>query len=196
MAKRYKGIKTSSLNRRLKALEKEFGPDSSVVKAAKDWIKYRVPSEHLKDGYIDESIEELRGKRWAHVDDAVPTVDKALRREFKEAPEKAKDFVGPGILPEKYKDVKNNPQAIAYLKNRANVTADLLMNNGDIIDTLYEAAGDDEYPKQATAAEYYNELQENGWLGTVLNWLQKVNTLVQDYLVWCSQQAESDYSMF
>ena len=188
--KRYKGIKTSSLNRRLKALEKEFGEESSVLKAAKAWIKFRVDTVALDDnGYIKMDVEEVGGKRWAHVDDAIPTVDKALRREFKEAPEKARGFIGPSILPEKYKDVKNNPQARAYLKSRANITADLLLNAGD-------AKDETDYPNQPQAMSYYLELEENGWLSSVLNWLDKVNTLVQDYLIWASQQAEDDYNLF
>ena len=68
--------------------------------------------------------------------------------------------------------------------------------NDDIIDTLYIAKDDDKYPKQSTAKEYYDELQDYGWLGTVLNWLQKVNVIVEDYLTWCDEQNKEAKTSF
>lgn len=198
-----KPIGIRGLNTRLRRLEKEFGADSEIVAVAKDYIAERIPKASLTDnGYIRqdrETDEKLGAKRWTSFDEYVPTVSEVYKREYEFAANEEPHVLDPNqqgpVAPYKLgklSEAKKDPLTKNMLARHAEYSAHLLGNSSDIIDTLYLAKDDNEFPRQAEAGAFYIELCENAYLAKQLEWLNKVSDVTNAYLIWVSEKALSE----
>lgn len=202
-----KPIGVKGLNTRLRRLRQEFGEDSQVVKTAEEFIKERLNKEYLvydKNGNLNisqskEVMDKLGAKRWTSYDEYVPTVSDVYKREFEFAKSEESGTLEPGQLgPEapykldKLSEAKKDPVTKNMLTRHAEYTAHMLSTADDIVDTLYIAKDDPEYPRRSEANDYYVELLDNAWLAHDLEWLSKVKSLTDDYIAWVSEKAMNE----
>ena len=199
-----KPIGYKGLNTRFRRLVNEFGTDSEIVKAAQKYMEYRINKQHLvydENGLLKgvstskETAEALGKTKWTSYDEWVPTVNDVYKnaRELVNDLEPQKVVIGPTLPIDFNKSVnvlKQDPIAKHYLQSKAEHTALLLKNNGDIINNVYEAAKDSHFSRQSEAIQMRNAIQDNAYLAYDLQWLSDANNLIEQWYLERAAYAE------
>lgn len=209
-----KPIGFKGLNTRYRRLVNEFGTDSAIVQAAQKFIEYRISKDHLVYGKDEKGNTVLTGisqskkteealgdHKWTSYDEWVPKIHDVYAREkelLKDMePYKMKDgMLGPDAPIDPTLSVRKmlgDPFMSSYLKSKAEFTAGLLKDNGDIINNVYEAAKDSEFTRQSEAIRMRDELKDKAYLAYDLQWLNEANDLVNAwYLELASRAIDED----